>query len=102
MSETKLHDAVKPFDHKPEKRGADGKIVSARYYGTHIVNGTNYHYFYDEPDKFYHTTGEPIPFEQVPDVCKKNIKKIAAPKPNDTAIIKSKKSGEPESNSSLI
>ena len=98
--DVKVHPSVKPFDHKPEKRGPDGKIISARYYGTHIVNGRSFHYFYDSPDKFYHTTGEAIPFSEVPEVCKQTIKKHPETKLNTSVIIKSKKSGE--SDGSLI
>jgi hypothetical protein len=98
----KLHAAVKPFDHKPEKRGSDGKIISADYYGTHIVNGTPYMYFYRAPHEFYNSNGTPIPFDQVPEVCKKQLKnKVVVPKPNESVILK-KSSSESGSDGSLI
>lgn len=88
----KLHEAVKPFDHKPEKRGPDGKIISAEYYGTHIVNGHYFHYYYKKPNEFYHTTGEPIALSEVPEVCKIQLgKALPVPKPDPNSIIKSTK-----------
>jgi len=104
MSEEKLHDSVKPFDHRPEKRGADGRVISARFYGTHIVNGVGYYYFYDKPSEFFHSNGDAVALSDVPEVCKRNLSKpVVVPKPNDKVIIKSsKKSGESDQEGSLI
>lgn len=102
MAENKLHADVKPFDHKPEKRGSDGKIISARYYNTHIVNGVSFVSYYDKPSEFYYDSGKAIPYEQVPEVCKLRSK-VVVPKPNKDVVIKSSKSGESsDSGDSLI
>jgi hypothetical protein len=100
MSDVKLHADVKAFDHKPEKRGSDGKIISARYHSMHIVNGVSFMSFYDAPHEFYHENGKAIPLAEVPDVCKQNIKNAVVPKPNPSVVIKSSKKSVESSDSS--
>ena len=69
--------SVAPFtDHKPEKLGRDGKILRTEHFCCHIVNGAKYFNFPPKSDKFYNIHGEPIPLADVPEVCKKHIKKV--------------------------
>lgn len=98
--EVKIHADVKEFDHKPEKRGSDGRIISARYYSTHIVNGMSFHSFYDSPHEFYHSNGKAIPFAEVPEVCKRNLDKIKVPVPNEKVVIKGKPAAKKSAESS--
>jgi hypothetical protein len=69
------HKKIKPFDHKPDKYNAEGKVIRRESYGCHVVNGGKFYYLYSDPGKFYTEGGHPIPFEQVPDECKRNLNK---------------------------
>ena len=66
---------IKPFDHKPEKRGSDGKILKAEYHSCHIVGGEKFFSYHPNHDKFYTEGGHQIPLEDVPSVVKKHLMK---------------------------
>lgn len=66
---------VRPFDHRVHIRDNSGRVIEERHFAHHIAQGTSYYNCPPLSDKFYTKEGEPIPFEDVPDVCKKNINK---------------------------
>lgn len=91
---------IKPFDHKPDKYGQDGRVVKRESYSCHIVAGAKYYNLPVGSDKFYTEGGQYIPIDEVPDVCKRNIGKQIKVKEVAGKIAKS--GSEPKEPSSLV
>lgn len=97
-----MSENIKPFDHKPDKYGIDGRIIRRDSHSRHVVNGEIFYNFPIGSDKFYTEGGVHIPLEQVPDVCKKHLGKPVDIKKVQGSIQSKKSGSEPKASDSLV
>lgn len=91
---------VRPFDQRVHIRDNTGKVVEERHFSLHIASGTAYYNCPPLSSNFYTKEGDPVPLEEVPDICKKNIHKKVSTVPVRSVVGRESKTTDKSQGSS--